>query len=273
MDLLVAGCGYVGFAVARRWRDKGSRAYGLRRSPSALDALRAAGIEPLQADLLSPASLRKLPPCGAALLAQAPAGRGDDYRRTYVDGTRNFVAEAKRMGVKKLVLLSSTSVYGVDDGSWVDESTAAGRGGAGPEALVASEQAALAGFPGTMVLRLAGIYGPQRSAADRVRKGVVREFNPGEYTNRIHLEDIIAAVELLFDKGRPGEIYIGCDDVPATQKEFYAWLYGRMKLPVPPALLDAPAAPSGKRCSNRKIRALGLKLRFPDYKEGYRDLA
>lgn len=279
MDLLVAGCGYVGLAAARRWRNKGFRAYGLRRSSAGLEAVRAAGVEPIQADLLDPHSLSRLPSCDFALLAQS-AGRGEsgEYRKTHLEGTRNFVAEARRMGIKKLVVISSTTVFGTDDGSWVDETTATGGHASAElrvraEALLGAERSALEGGAGGMVLRLAGIYGPGRSAADRIRRGAVREFAPGDYMNRIRLEDIVAAIELLFAKGREGEIYLGSDDAPATQKEFYTWLYERMKLPVPSALLGTPqVAVTGKRCSNRKIRALGLELRYPGYREGYQDL-
>lgn len=279
MKILIAGCGYVGTAVGRRWREKGHHAAGIRRSASGLESIRKAGIEALEADLLDPDNLR-LPPSDVALLSQAPSGLRDDYRRTYLEGTRHFLRAAARLGLKKIVLVSSTSVYGINNGSWVDESTPPN-----PEAhpsceeheaarvLLDTEAAALdCGIP-VVVLRLAGIYGPGRNAAERIRKGTARSYNPHEYTNRIRLEDIVAAIELLIEKGAAGEIYIGCDDTPVTQQEFYGWLYGRMKLPPPRGLAEAaPAAALGKRCSNRKIRELGLELNYGDYRLGYRDL-
>ena len=92
--------------------------------------------------------------------------------------------------------------------------------------------------------------------------------------NRIHVTDIVRAIRILLERGQPGEIYLGSDDTPSTQREFYSWVFERLSLPIP-----APTEPeenrhgqSNKRCFNKKIKELGLKLRYPSFKEGYAPL-
>ncbi len=279
MNVLIAGCGYLGLAAGRRFADQGARVFGIRRSEAGAAAVRRAGLEPLRCDLLNPAGLDALDPIDLALLAQAPSRPHDDYRSTYYDGTRCFLGAFSGKNLRRIVLISSTSVYGTDDGSWVDESTLANPERHPTDAarlcartLLDTENLVLSsGFP-SVVLRLSGIYGPGRNAAERLRHGVLKPAWSCEFTNRMRLEDIVSAVELLASRGAPGEVYLGCDDRPVTQGEFYGWLLGQMGISLPDEAGRGPSVFSGKRCSNRKIKELGLQLRYPSYKEGYATL-
>ena len=124
----------------------------------------------------------------------------------------------------------------------------------------------------SMVLRLGGIYGPGRNHAARIREGTARPYLTDKYTNRIHVEDAASSLEVLLDRGKPGEIYLGVDDRPSTQKEFYEWLYARLGRPLPAADGGSGVRGSNKRCSNKKLKALGWKPLYPTYREGYEAL-
>ena len=93
--------------------------------------------------------------------------------------------------------LSTTGVYGDRGGAWVDEDVAPMPGSARAARRVAAEQAwreAASGRP-LDIFRLAGIYGPGRSAFDTLRDGTARRIvKPGHGFGRIHRDDIAVAV-------------------------------------------------------------------------------
>lgn len=272
MNILIAGCGFLGVHAGKRFLDKGHRVYGLRRRPAALEAT---GIEPLAADLLDPATLENLPQADIAVLCQAP-GEKDDYGRTYVDGTKNLLKALEKKAPKKIVLVSSTRVYGQRDGSWIDEKTDPSAAGYEDEQdekrartlLKAERIVRQSGLP-FMVLRLTGLYGPGRHRLRAIREGRVKPASNDQYSNRIRLEDAAAALAVVLQKGVPGEIYLGTDDAPCTNREFYAWLLPKLGLP---AATEGRTSSKGKRCSNAKLKALGFACAFPSFKEGYEEL-
>ena len=246
--------------------------WALRRSEDALAALQKSGVRTLAADLLQPSTLKNIPPVRTVVYCQAPSRRTDDYQRTYVEGARNLSRALEKSGVTKAVLVSSTGVYAVSDGSIIDESTSTGTPTPRSAALLEAERTVLGGPVPAVVLRLAGIYGPGRNALTRASAGRPR---PEGFTNRIHVEDAVSCIGLLAEHGKAGEIYLGSDDEPCTAADFYAWLAPRLPAghPAVAALpVTGPSADKGKRCSNRKIKGLGLELKYPTYREGYSEI-
>lgn len=284
MKLLIVGCGYVGAALGKSLSKEGHEVWGLRRDEAVLQMLPEFGIKPFKADLLKPETLEALPPVDTVLFCQSPSRDSDRYHDTYVTGTKNCVEVLKKKNfpVKKVIFISSTSVYSAHDGSWVDEaanpksSSYANEELAGnAECLLEAEQAVLlSGFPAN-VLRLAGIYGSQRNRIKAIREGSWVPPLTDVHTNRIHIEDVVAGIRLLIEKGTAGEIYLGVDDEPCMQREFYTWLYGKLGTAPPteggkkPARSPLAMHQSNKRCSNKKIKVLGLKLKYPTFREGY----
>ena len=94
--ILIAGCGYVGTALALRLLDGGHEVHGLRRRASILPA----GVVPIAADLADPASLGALPrKLDYVVYTAAPDGPGDNaYRAVYIDGLRNLL-QALQVGL------------------------------------------------------------------------------------------------------------------------------------------------------------------------------
>lgn len=276
MRTLIVGCGYLGTRLGRALVEAGHEVSGVRRDATALSGT---GIHPVAADLLDPASLAALPQAELVVACQAPR-RGEGYKGTYYDGTRNLVAALRARPPRRLVLVSSTSVYSTSDGSWVDERTpplaappASKEASDDAHFLLGAEKAALtAGFP-AVVLRLGGLYGPGRHRLKALKEGsFAPSFSERTFVNRIRVEDAVAAVIAVAEKGEAGGVYLGVDDAPSTQAEFYGWLFERLDLPRP---ADAPLPPphaSNKRCSNAKLRALGWAPRFPSFREGYAEL-
>ena len=127
--------------------------------------------------------------------------------------------------------------------------------------------------------RLAGIYGPGRSAFDRLREGSAqRVVKPGQVFSRIHVGDVARVVAASLARPNPGRAYNVADDLPAAPEEVIEFAAGLLGLPVPPAVAFeaaglSPMAASfwveSKRVSNRRIRdELGVELAYPDYRVG-----
>jgi nucleoside-diphosphate-sugar epimerase len=201
------------------------------------------------------------------------------YHSTYFEGTRNLLAALPKDGLRKILLISSTSVYAATDGAWVDETTDPMAGShddiesrENAKVMLAQEELVLKSGHPAVVFRLSGIYGPGRNRIRPILEGRLKPSMGGLFMNRIHAHDLVRGARLLLERGQNGEIYLGADDAPCTQKEFYGWLYERLSLTPPAQTEEKTAHGSNKRVSNQKIKSLGLKLRYPTYKEGYEPL-
>ena len=275
MKLLIAGCGYLGTALAEHFAQKGNEVWGLRRgAPPRGDSK----FYPITADLLDPKTLKGLPVVDTVIFCQAPKRGVDNYRDTYFEATKNLLSVLKREGrPQRIIFISSTSVYGTRDGSWVDETTPpAVQGYATPQEesqakiLLDTEDLVRSSGFSPIIFRLGGIYGPGRHRLRLLKEGKIQPSFSNAYVNRIRLEDIVAGAELLLNKGKGGQVYLGVDDEPVTQKEFYSWIARELCMNISNGR-DAETF-SGKRCSNKRIKELGMKFQYPTFREGYQDL-
>lgn len=179
--------------------------------------------------------------------------------------------------------LSTTGIYGDREGGWVDESSeirpSSKRGSR--RALAEQQWFSLLTSYGLPVhsFRLAGIYGPGRSALDSVRAGVARRINkPGHAFNRIHVEDIVQVLRASIERPAPGQCYNLADDDPVPSHEVIAYACALLGVAVPRLIPfeEADMAPialsfykDNKRVRNDKIKqALGIRLIYPDFRKG-----
>jgi nucleoside-diphosphate-sugar epimerase len=277
LRVLIAGCGYVGCALAARLAAEGHAVWGLRRSPDALPA----GVQPIAADLAEAPTLAGLPTSlDTVVYAAAPGGGADErYRAIYVDGLRNLLAALESQGQRprRVLLTSTTGVYGQQAGEWVDEDSPTEPDGFRGQRPLEGERLLLAGpFPAT-VLRLGGIYGPGRTRLiEEVRSGRAACV-PGLWSNRIHRDDCAGALRHLMLLEDAGPLYLGVDREPVELCEVQRWLAGQMG--VAPPVVDENADPSAstpgrrrrsnKRCSSERLVASGYRFLFPTFREGY----
>ena len=183
--------------------------------------------------------------------------------------------------------LSTVGVYGDQEGRWVDETTAPKPNSARTEARVEAEQAWLEfgediGVP-VQMFRLAGIYGPGRSVFDKLREGTARRIKKdGQVFSRIHVEDIASVLEASIARPRAGAIYNVADDEPAAPGEVVAYAAKLIGVEPPPEVdfAEADLTPmarsfyeGSRRIGNQRIKSeLGVKLRYPTYREGLASL-
>ncbi|MBN8483641.1 MAG: SDR family NAD(P)-dependent oxidoreductase [Sphingomonadales bacterium] len=174
---------------------------------------------------------------------------------------------------KPLTYLSSTGVYGDTQGAWVDETAPTGTGRRTARADADAQWLAL----GARVLRLPGIYGPGRSALDRVREGRAHRIDlPDQVFSRVHVDDIVSGAVLALDG--PAGAYNLADDEPCSQNAVIEHACRLLGLPLPPlqSMDEAGLSPmarafyaENRRVANRKARrVLGWQPRYPTYREG-----
>ncbi len=272
--ILIAGAGYVGAHLGLELARDGDEVFALRRHADLVPApLHAIG-----ADLTEPSTLGVVAGAFDAVVyaAAADASTDEAYVRAYIRGLSNLldVVEAKRV-----LFTSSTAVYAQSDGAWVNEESAAeaehfsGRRLLEAEALL-HERAAEG-----VVLRLGGIYGPEREGLLKlVRDGHASVSDgPPEYTNRFHRDDCAGALRHLLKAPQVKPLYLGVDDDPVDRRSLIEWLARELGAAPPPVVAAGQAqggrrSRSNKRCKNERLKASGYRLAFSSYQDGYRAL-
>ncbi|MFP2931984.1 GNAT family N-acetyltransferase [Pyxidicoccus sp. 3LG] len=178
-----------------------------------------------------------------------------------------------RQPPSRLVYLSSTGVYGGARGH-VDEDTPVEPASPSARARIDSESRYLP--LGAVVLRIAGIYGPERNMLPRLLAGSLRLPESGYgLISRVHVDDLVEAIRVALQRGEPGALYCVADDRPASQVETVTWLSQRVGVPLPPRvpLESLHESLRGDRAvSSARLKALGWRLRYPDYVAGFTSL-
>ncbi|MBE1160542.1 NAD-dependent epimerase/dehydratase family protein [Dyella acidiphila] len=267
--LLLAGCGDLGLRVAPLLVAAGHEVFALRRSPP---AAQRDGIRWLQGDLTRPESLAQLPGGVTQLVyLPTPAGREEQaYRAIFLDGLRHVLQALQASLLQRVLFVSSSAVYGEHGDAWVDEDTPPAPPGFNGRVLLEAEHWLAAQPVRSVVLRLAGLYGPDRmQLVERIRAGnACAPRQPLHWANRMHVDDAAAAIVHLLALADPRDAYIGADDTPLPLHELYRSVAALIGAPVPPEG-PAPAAVGSKRLSNARLRDSGFSLRWPDSRAGY----
>jgi nucleoside-diphosphate-sugar epimerase len=276
-SLFVFGPGYVGLAFARRLAAQGSHVSVSARSAAGMKALTTEGVEAV--DLADTAAMTSALAGADAILVTAPP---DEHGCPAIGP----VAAALAPGGETrpwIGYLSSTGVYGDRGGGWVFERSALRAQSVSGARRVAAEHAwlTLAARTGAQlaVFRLPGIYGPGRSAFDRLREGVARRIvRPGQVFSRIHRDDLCDALQAAIARPTPAAIYNLCDDEPAPPQDVVAHAAALLAVAPPPEVaFDTAELPGAsrrffeesKRVSNARAKAaLDWRPAFPSYREG-----
>ena len=269
-------CDYLGHALTQRG---GWSLHGTTRDPEKKAVLKGRGIDAHIFDWETPLADTNMALDGVThLLISTPPGD---------DGDPSFLAHARDIlkfdSLQWVGYLSTTSVYGDRNGGWVDETSerrpTSKRGSRRQKAedqwlsLQASH-----GLP-VHIFRLAGIYGPGRSALDSIRAGMARRIEKSDHAfSRIHVEDIVRVLLASMDHPKPGAIYNISDDEAAPSHDVIAHACELLGRPVPPLVPfdQADLSPMARSFynDNKRIRndlmkkELGGELKFKTYREG-----
>jgi nucleoside-diphosphate-sugar epimerase len=285
---LIFGCGYLGSRVAARWlspratdtssqplvdggppnaTSQHTRVVALTRSNG--ETLRALGIEPIPGDVLDPESLQNLPAASTVLYAVGlDRSAGKSMREVYVSGLEHVLNTLPEC--EKFIYISSTSVYAQSNGELVYESSLTEPREESGKVALEAEQLLRLRQPNAIVLRFAGIYGPDRL----LRKQALLAGEPlvgdaDKWLNLIHVDDGVEAILTTESHGEPGKTYNIADDEPVTRRDFYAKLAELLKAS-PPKFDHRPEPDTAnRRISNALAKwTLGWQPRFATYRTG-----
>jgi nucleoside-diphosphate-sugar epimerase len=279
--LFCFGLGYSALRVAQRLAGEGWKIAGTARTREGADAIAAAGYEAFMFDGSAPRAGIADALTGAThiLVSAPPDADGDPVLRQH----RGDIERANALSW--ISYLSTVGVYGDSGGAWIDETAKTDPTSARGRRRVAAEQEWLALAEArdvrVQIFRLAGIYGPGRSAIERLREGTAhRIVKPGQVFNRIHVDDIATTVCAGIAGRGVTAAYNVADDEPAPPEDVIAFAAALLHMPPPPEVpfTDAQLPPmaasfyaDNKRVSNARLRQeLGVALKFPTYREGLR---
>lgn len=276
--MLIAGCGFVGTALARRLIAEDHEVWGLRRRTDGFPP----GIHPISADLCHSGSLRNLPPDLDFVFYTASAGSTspEAYRAAYVAGQENLLDALadQKQSPRRYFFTSSTSVFGQESGEWVDEESPTEPELQSGRIMLEAERVVLSSsFPAT-VLRLGGVYGPgRRRLIESVQRGETTcAKGPPRYINRIHRDDCAGALFHLMNLEHPDRIYLAVDNEPAEENDVVRWLAEKLGASPPQTIShpdgDSSRRRSNKRCKNSLLTASGYRLLYPSFREGYGEM-
>lgn len=284
-EVLIIGCGALGERVAASLLRVGDKVQALVRKPAHAEALRERGVDAYAIDLdkgVSALSGLTSPQVLFHFAPPPPRGVEDSRSRTLLQ------ALPETWRPQRVVLVSTTGVYGDCAGEWVDEqrppAPKADRARRRLDAEAVWRDWSETHRVPLAILRVAGIYGPDKLPLTRLRSGepVLME-SESPWSNRIHIDDLVSACLAAGERGEG--IYNACDDQPSNMTDYFNQVADAVGLPRPPQISLEEAREQlsagmlsylaeSKRLSNRRLRGeLGVVLRYPGLREGLADVA
>jgi len=278
--IFIVGCGYVGTYLAQQALAHNQIVLALTHSQP--NTLQRYGVQTVQGDLDIPESLTQLPTENSILYYFAPppsSGHQDSRLQHFLHALTHLP--------QKIVLISTTGVYGDCQGAWIDESQPLNPQTDRARRRVDSENSLQAWAKShsidTAILRVPGIYGAERLPLQRIQQGApVLDAASAPYSNRIHVKDLVAACIAAGEKEHTG-IYNVSDGHPTTMTDYFNKVAEMFNLPLPPTVDWATAQQTmspamlsflteSKRISHQKMReVLGVTPQFPNLATGLAD--
>lgn len=274
--IAIIGCGYLGTALARHSLAEGRVVVASTRNPNRAAALGDLGVVPVPLDLADLGAGHQLdrllrePP--EALFYLVPPGPRPAL--TLDEAPRQLVQILKMMPATRVVVASSTAVYGQCQGEWVTAETPAQASDDRGRALLAAEQLWSA-LPMARIVRLAGLYGPGRVIGQQdVSCGRKLPGSAERWLNLIEVSDAAALLAAVAASPNAQRIELGADGHPVTRGEYYQTLATLLNQAPPHFDGVVDAGPRGgrsasRRCDSRSTqRRTGWQPRYADYRAG-----
>ena len=272
---LIAGCGYVGRRVAATWQARGMHVSVITRSELKARELTNAGITPILFDLAQATSMPQLPDIDVVLWSVGFERSSSASRQAiWIDGLQRLLnALPRHTEACRILYTSSTSVYGDGQGQDVDEHTLPIPNSEGGNACLAAEQLlqdfARRSSVCVSILRLAGIYGPNRllrRTADL--QGNIPIMSPAdEWLNLIHVDDAVTAIDSISRMKSPPSLINIVAGKSVTRREYYTTLAKLVNAPPPTFAAPAaePMSQPTRRGGNRRVISIiraSLQIQF-----------
>lgn len=272
LKILIVGCGQLGFSIVKNADPDIFKLYGfsrsLKKSPPS--------IEMHQVDILKNEAIDVIKSVNPEIIIYAVSADTqsvESYQDHYVAGLKKtYEAILELDHFKHLFFVSSTRVYGQKTTKILSELDIAEPSDYGGEALMEAETVARQLKDKATILRLSGIYGPNRK-----RMIQLAQSNPGNWpatnnwSNRIHEEDAARFIVFLMKRIMMNEsiepLYLVTDGVPTKQYDVLTWIRNRLQLTTD--TIELPILESGKQLQSVLLNQTGFVLKYPDFTYGY----
>jgi nucleoside-diphosphate-sugar epimerase len=273
LKVLIIGCGQLGFSIVKQCDSPMFKLYGfsrsLKKSPPS--------IKMHQVDILKNESIDAIKSINPEIIIYAVSADTqsvESYQDHYVAGLKNtYKAILELDQFEHLFFVSSTRVYGQKTTKILSELDVAEPADYGGEALLEAEMIVQKLKEKATILRLSGIYGPNRT-----RMIQLAESSPGNWpatnnwSNRIHEEDaarfIIFLMKKIMTKELLEPLYLVTDGVPVKQYDVLTWIRKRLKLSID--TIELPIVEGGKQLQSVLLNQTGFTLKYPDFTYGYK---
>ena len=279
--MLIVGCGDIGLRIVARLRDR-FRIFGTVANPASAAAVRSAGAIPLLLDLDQSGTRSRAGALAGRIIVLAPTSpRGSRDERA-----RRLRCILRPAHAARVLYLSTSGVYGDRRGAWTDESTPPAPANERAGRRLDAESLLRASRWHAAVLRIPGIYGPNRLPIERLRQAIpVALAHQDVITNHIHADDLARACVAALFRAAPTRTYNVVDDSQLFLGEYLDRVADQLNLPHPPRVpLDRLAAVVGaqrmsflgesRRLRNLRMkRELRVRLQFPDVDAGLAAIA
>lgn len=287
--VFIFGCGYLGMRLADALMNAGYEVGALTKNQTVAKELKAKGIHEVIVNRLESDSWHSLVGVGYTKIINCVSSAGNGlsgYESSYYEGQASIIKWAKSQSIKTFVYTSSTSIYPENSGALVSENPLTDEAIHSETAQVLRRAENLieknqCHFDNYFILRLSGIYGPERHyLLNQIQSSNVIAGSGNYFMNMIHVDDIVSVIMVMIEAkdAIASGIYNLSDDTPTQKEVVVEWLANELGLAVPTFdkdLLSQRNASRKTRTKNRRIantkikEALGFDLEYPSYKEGY----
>lgn len=261
MHILFIGYGKTSQRAAKQLFQQGHQITTISRSPKS-DGFASHLIQDIHR-----LDLSEVAPIDAVYVLLSPeSSTVEAYQRTFVDSIAPAVHALKHHPVKKVIVVSSTRVYGENAGERIDDETAPQPSDAQGQVLLNMEALWQQAYPSQCVIvRPAGIYG---TSVDRMIKlaEITKIYPKLHWSNRIHIDDLAAFLAHLLHVEQAEKSYICSNSQPLPLHEIIQWFQQQLALP---ALVLESDAPSGKKIYASRMQAMGFELQHPNCFDDY----
>ena len=287
--VFIFGCGYVGTRLADALMNMGHEVGALTKNLAYANVLKAKGVKEVIIDRLESNSWHSLVSADYTKIINCVSSAGNGlsgYESSYYQGQASILKWAKSQSIEIFIYTSSTSVYPENSGAWVSENSLRDELINSDTAMVLRRSENLieknaSDFGRYFILRLSGIYGPERHyLLNQIQSSNVIAGSGDYFMNMIHVDDIVSVILKMINVKETvaSGIYNLSDDLPTQKERVVKWLAAQLELDAPTfdeALLSQRHASRKTRTKNRRIsntkikEAMGFVLKYPSYKEGY----
>lgn len=276
---LIAGCGYLGLRAARAWNSQGRIVHAITRSAGKTAQFQSLGLRPLLMDLSAPKDSNQLPAADTVLWAVGMDRSADIPReQIWIDGL-SWLLNQLPQPPRRFIYISSTSVYGSRDGDLIDENSSTNPGTEGGACCVKAEQLVRQHFADAraatevVVLRMAGIYGPDRLLRRVIdlKAGTALPGAADQWLNLIHVDDAVRMVQHVTTADKVPPVINVVNSGTLTRQQYYSQLASLSSSPAP---TFGGAESNRQRGGNKRVTSIYdelVEFRFDDVNAGLQD--